>query len=369
MANPSYRWCFFDPGQMDYHPDSPEQIPLGGSQAALAYLCRELVKQGQAVTLVNQTRGPGEYAGVKCLNQSALSPEFWQKSNFDLVVSLNHFQELIQLPGSFKRVFWNQHNPQVKGIEKLAEAMSRIDQLVYVSQWQRDAYASEWGIHAKTSVCRNACPPFYQALHVDPIEFVQARPGPLTLAYTSTPFRGLKLLIAIFPGLRQLFPDLRLKVFSSLKVYQENPQIESEYESLYQECQALAGVEYHGSIPQSQLYQELKHCHILAYPNIYSETSCIAVMEAMAAGCHVITTELAALPETCAGFATLVPDPLYQRELGLLFFEALCQLIARFYQDPLAMAEHSLQQSQFALTHYAWSKRAQEWIQLAGRLV
>ena len=46
--------------------------------------------------------------------------------------------------------------------------------------------------------------------------------------------------------------------------------------------------------------------HIFAYPSIWHETSCVSAIEAMAAGCEVVTTNLAALYETCAPFGTFV---------------------------------------------------------------
>jgi glycosyltransferase involved in cell wall biosynthesis len=52
-----------------------------------------------------------------------------------------------------------------------------------------------------------------------------------------------------------------------------------------------------GSVSQKQLYEQLKQCKVMLYPNHFLETGCMAVLEALANGCWVVTTHLGALPE------------------------------------------------------------------------
>ena len=54
------------------------------------------------------------------------------------------------------------------------------------------------------------------------------------------------------------------------------------------------------------MIEKLKKMHIFAYPSIWPETSCVAAIEAMAAGCETVTTNLGALYETCSPFGTFV---------------------------------------------------------------
>jgi len=99
---------------------------------------------------------------------------------------------------------------------------------------------------------------------------------------------------------------VRLKVFSSLKAYQVIEE-RDEWEPLYRRCAETAGVEYVGSVTQSEVARQLRSVNILAYPNTFAAISCIAVMEALASGCFVVTSNWEYLPETTAVFARLIP--------------------------------------------------------------
>ncbi len=151
-----------------------------------------------------------------------------------------------------------------------------------------------------------------------------------------------------------------------MQVYQMAAAEEaSHFAKLYERSRTTDGVEYAGSVSQAELATRLRDVSVLAYPNTYAETSSIAVMEAMAAGCRIITSDLAALPETTAGFATLIPT----RSPGDWdsYNERFLAAMMRGFEEQNDPAEHGRlekrirEQVSFVQTQYTWPRRANEW--------
>ena len=140
-------------------------------------------------------------------------------------------------------------------------------------------------------------------------------------------------------------------MWSGLRLY-GNGWDDAPWQSTFDRCAALPGVHYRGVVPNDELRRELQSVDILAYPCDYEETSCISVIEALEAGCRVVCTSLAALPETTGCWARLTPVG----DAGA-FAEALAEEIA--WQRPYAT-----EQQHWAREAYGWDRRISEWRQL-----
>ena len=184
--------------------------------------------------------------------------------------------------------------------------------------------------------------------------------GDPVLFYTSTPFRGLDVLLNCFPRIRHSVPDVRLRIFSSMQVYQV-PTEADRYRDLYESARNMAGVEYVGSVSQTQLAQELVRMGALAYPSTFAETSCIAVTEAMAAGAAVYTTRLGALPETAGAHATMIDWQPDRTTLAGAFADMVTRALKEARENPQEAMARLAQRRAYIQANYLWPNRAKEW--------
>ncbi|WP_448662922.1 glycosyltransferase [Sphingomonas sp. CJ20] len=358
---------FIDPLGWDYTPQTPREMPLGGSQSALCYLSEALASRGVNVTLITGTSAPGFVRGVVCVN-GAQRP--WDHvAGADLVVVLNECppEMAVKLRASLsidaRLVLWTQHAHGEPAIAALRDAAMRDvwDYFAFVSEWQRDAYVRAFGIRpARCTVLRNAVAPSFAHLFAAGQRIMDAKAWPPTLAYTSTPFRGLDVLLDSFPTIRSAVPGVRLEVFSSLAPYRVAATADP-YGALYRRCAETDGVDYVGAVSQADLADRLRGVTALAYLNRFAETSCISVMEALAAGCLVVSSRLGALPETGMGFAHLTPVPSDPAQHAALYAQHMIGAL-RDYRKGEGTERRLRAQVDHVNAAVTWANRADAWI-------
>ena len=270
------------------------------------------------------------------------------------------FNYLPQADFSKKTIYWNQLSYDQDAVQFLKDPklVEQIDHFVFVSHWQSEMFRKIFNIPGyKTHVLKNA------SLGVIPREGGER--DKVRLCYTSTPWRGLDILLDAWELIKP--NNCELHIFSSCKIYgQEFGKNDVNYEHLYKRCTTLPGVVYRGSIPNSELREELPTFDILTYPNTFEETSCIAVIEALSSSLRVITSNLGALPETTEGWARMYPylmDPsLHAQTFANILLEEI-ELVRSGKLD-----EHLTQQTQTYNTRWTWDYRIQEWLKFLNGL-
>jgi UDP-glucose:(glucosyl)LPS alpha-1,2-glucosyltransferase len=131
-----------------------------------------------------------------------------------------------------------------------------------------------------------------------------------------------------------------------------------KFKPLFDMCKNTKNVNYIGYGTNEEIRKALETTDILAYPSIFEETSCIAAIEAMMAGCHVVTTNYGALPETCSEFATMIE---FNPTLDLVnsYADALGNVMDNYKAG--VYKEDTQLQTQFYKKFYSWETRIEEW--------
>ena len=252
-------------------------------------------------------------------------------------------------------VYWNHLSYDQDGVQFLSspEYVNLIDNFVFVSNWQAEQFRKKFNIPGyKTQVMKNAC-----------IGVQQRQSGTrntVKLCYTSTPWRGLDILLQAWDVLKP--ENAELHIFSSTKLYGKEfaESNENRYQDLYDKCNLLPNVVYRGYITNEELRKELPSFDILAYPNTFEETSCIAVIEALSAGLRVVTSNLGALPETTEGWARMYPYLASPELHYLTFADILDEEIHKMKTGELD--SHLELQKQIYAPRWSWDNRIKEWI-------
>jgi len=274
-------------GERLLDPSYCDEFPTGGSETAGAYVMHELRRRGHRVDFVNELPA---ISGRTC----------------DIFISLREvicFTEALnglKIPGRLKYL-WCQDDADLAFLDKLRDPETAgkiyegIDGVMMLSHYQQSRWRHE--LHLPDDKV-------FQTSNGIPLEKFASPPALLSSRgkrcyYASSPERGLKLLLEVWPEIRRNVRDGELFVLSSHPRYPGAPRTPILQE-LYDKAKSLegAGVRFLSSVGQKKLREVAQQCRVLAYPCGFAETSCICAMEAMASGCVVVGTSLGALPET-----------------------------------------------------------------------
>lgn len=232
------------------------------------------------------------------------------------------------------RVYWLHDLPWDHETKHLQDKWSRdrFQRLVFCSTWQRAMYQGVLGVPMNEQSLVIETP-------VEPIELDWSRKEShkTRLIYTSTPQRGLDILVNVFVELAKKYPDIQLDVFSSFKIYGFD-KADEQFEPIFKICREHPQIIYHGSQPNEVVREYLQHSHILAYPSTWMECNSRSLIEAMSAGVHCVHSDLGGLPDTAGALTRMYPYYENKQTHANIFYHTLEEAILEVNTDPVINA-------------------------------
>ena len=257
------------------------------------------------------------------------------------------------------KIYWLHDLPGDPESEHLKNGgWNRFDKLVFVSNWQMQAYQKHYGLPwYKCVVLRNA---------IEPIEYKAKSTEKIKMIYHTTPHRGLNILLSAFDVLAKRHSNLELDVYSSFKIYGWEHRDEP-YKELFDYCRNHPQINYHGSVPNSEVRKALQEAHIYAYPNTWLETSCISLIEAMSAGVFCIHPNYGALYETAANWTWMYQWQDNERDHVKSIIDLTSSAIEVYQENDVQST--LLAQKAYVDAFYGWDGRAMQWKNLMRQLL
>lgn len=261
---------FIFPHIHPYNSKSVREKPSGGTEKVVCFLSEALTKLGHECRIVTSLE---EFPEVDI--------------NWPEVVITQESQLFYQFPKA-KKIWWLHHIPGQEIVDRGAVwARVYADKIVTLSQYHHDEIKNQ--LRLDSTVIRHG-------IWLNELCSSGVDKTPRRFIYASTPFRGLKHLLRLFPAIRSRYPDATLTVCSSMQTYGDTDG-DSRYQELFEALEQIEGIRLTGSLNQTELYRELAEAEFFLYPNNWPETECLVLTEAIAHGCKPIVTPVGSLPE------------------------------------------------------------------------
>jgi 2-polyprenyl-3-methyl-5-hydroxy-6-metoxy-1,4-benzoquinol methylase/glycosyltransferase involved in cell wall biosynthesis len=189
------------------------------------------------------------------------------------------------------------------------ERAARTTGTLVMSEFQSELLQEKYPFLENIYVTRNAIEPKFFDKEV--------RPRKPIVAYTSSPDRGLDVLLECWPEIHKQVPEAELHhcyapVYHEMR--QQRPDLQQFHETII-ELSKADGVVAHDPMTQMQIAELYQDAAVWAYPSWttlskqpFPEISCISAVEAQAGGAVPVCLAYGALRETVKSGARIIPE-------------------------------------------------------------
>lgn len=208
--------------------------------------------------------------------------------------------------------------------------VNSVNGILAISNYQSGLFKKDLGLpQKKIFVTRNG-------IDLKMFENPKIKRKPICI-HTTLPVRGLDLQLKIWPEVKKAVPEAIFKVFSSMSLWFR--QDKGKMKKTIDELKKLEGVVYSKPVSQKKLAKELLKAKVFLYPNAYIlESSGISTIEARAAGCAIVTSNLGGLKEAACGNMLISGKPgsadyisaFIEKTVFLLKNNSYCERISRY---------------------------------------
>ena len=271
-------------------------------------------------------------------------------------VFVSHLPEEIKKSNHQYKILWAHHAYDQQVFHNFDHNI--VDYIVSPSQWNKDQFIKYLKVpENKITVIPNGVADM----------FTYSDKKTKTMIFTSIPYKGLEVLAKIIPMIHEHHPDTKFKIFSSMSLY--GPSVD-QYLHVYDHLKTLPNVEYSPAIDREELVKHYQESAFFIHPNIWEETFCVSMVEAMRCGAYPIITDIGALSEVAGERnASVVPmdgtptSKGYEvtRNFYVNFADACCSALSYYDNQPEYYNEVSKIISDYVVDKYDWKKIAKQW--------
>lgn len=347
------------PAVEPWKPSSPNTTGLGGSETAAIEMAKHLTKLGHKVLVYSDCAlMEGNYDGVEYHHYSEFNG-----CECDVFISSRQPNAVDHPVKAKLKLLWvhdihcGQPSPQMH------KWLLGFDRIMCLSEWHKGYFRSVYPhIHPDTIVVtRNG---------IDAARFAGEVPQKKNkLVFPSSANRGLDIMLALFPRIKEQVPDVELHVFYGFETWERTAMMMGNKPELEQiawyrkRLSEIPGVVWRGRVNQQTLAQEMMESKVWSYPTAFTETSCITALEAQASECVPVTSNLAALSETVK-WGIRIDGSNMDQAYHQVFVDQVVQLLR---DDEKRMAVAKLGR-EWAL-QFTWEALAVDWAEMFEQLI